>query len=195
VTAASPAHHDLVVVRHGETDWSRSGRHTGRTDLPLDDEGRAQAEHLGAALARWRSALVLSSPLARALDTCWLAGFGDDVTVDDDLMEWDYGDYEGRKTVDIRAENPRWSLWVDGVPNGESAIDVGARADRVIARCRAAECDVVAFSHSHMLRVLAARWTGLPPETGRVIVLGAASIGVLGWEREQPVIDRWNVSG
>jgi probable phosphoglycerate mutase len=189
------ARHCVVVVRHGDTDWSRSGRHTGRTDIPLDADGRARAAQLRDTLAAYRGAAVLSSPLSRALDTCRLAGFGgaDGVDTDDDLMEWDYGAYEGRTTVDIHAERPEWSLWDDGVPAGETAVDVGTRADRVIARCRAVQRDVVVFSHSHFLRVFAARWTGLPPDAGRVIVLGAAAFGVLGWEREQPVIDHWNV--
>jgi probable phosphoglycerate mutase len=184
----------LVVVRHGETEWSRTGRHTGRTDVPLDDNGRAQAARLGPLLAPWRGALVLVSPLSRALDTCRLAGFGDAAEVDDDLIEWDYGAYEGRRTVDIRAERPDWSLFDDGVPDGETAADVGARVDRVIARCRAAPRDVVAFAHSHVLRVLAARWANFAPDAARAIVLGAAATGVLGWEREQPVIECWNVS-
>ena len=183
----------VVVVRHGQTEWSRAGRHTGRTDIPLDDDGCAQAARLAGPLAAWPGALVLSSPLSRALDTCRIAGFGDSAEIDDDLMEWDYGDYEGRTTVDIRAERPGWSLFDDGVPNGETAADVGARADRVVARCRAAERDVIVFSHSHLLRVLAARWVGLPPDGGRGVVLGAAALGVLAWEREQPVIEEWNV--
>jgi probable phosphoglycerate mutase len=183
----------VVVVRHGDTEWSRTGKHTGRTDIPLDDDGRARAAQLHDVLGDYRDAVVMSSPLARALDTCRLAGFAEHVHTDDDLMEWDYGAYEGRTTVDIHAERPEWSLWRDGVPNGETAADVGIRADRVIARCRAAHRDVVVFSHSHFLRVFAARWTGLPPDAGRVIVLGAAAFGVLGWEREQPVIDHWNL--
>ncbi len=184
--------HDVVVVRHGETEWSRTGRHTGRTDMPLAGTGREQAVTLRATLAAHHEALVLSSPLSRALDTCRIAGFGERVEIDDDLMEWDYGAYEGRTTADIRAERPGWSLWDDGVPGGETVREVGARADRVAARCRAAGREVVLFSHSHFLRVLAARWVGLAPDAGRVVVLDAAAFGVLGSEREQPVIERWN---
>jgi len=187
-------HFRLVVVRHGETEWSRTGQHTGRTDLPLDDAGRAQAARLGPLLASWHDALVLASPLSRALDTCRLAGFGDTAEVDDDLVEWDYGAYEGRTTVDIRAERPNWSLFDDGVPGGETAADVAARADRVIARVRAAGRDVVVFSHSHLLRVLAVRWAGFAPDDARGIVLGPAAVGVLSWERAQPVIERWNLT-
>lgn len=183
----------VIVVRHGETEWSRSGRHTGRTDVPLEPSGIEQATAVGRCLAELRPTLVLSSPLARALHTCRLAGFGERVEITDDLLEWDYGEYEGRTTDEIRRERPGWTLWADGVPAGESAADVGRRVDRVIARARSVEGDTLCMAHGHVLRVLAARWVGLPPVGGRLWVLGAGSLGVLGWERETPVTSRWNV--
>jgi broad specificity phosphatase PhoE len=183
----------LFVVRHGETEWSRSGQHTGRTDVPLTDAGRERARDI-ANLLRGRSfALVLSSPFSRAHDTASLAGFPDAV-IDDDLREWDYGDYEGRKTVDIREERPGWFLWDDGVPNGETADEVGARADRVIARVRDVDGDVLVFAHGHYLRILAARWLGQPPGFGRHLVLSPATFSILGYEREAPALETWNAS-
>lgn len=182
----------LVLVRHGETEWSLSGRHTGVTDIPLTDEGRRHAEALGARLARWRFSLVLTSPLSRATETCGLAGLGDRAQTTDDLREWDYGDYEGRRTTDIRQERPGWDLWTDGVPNGETLASVGARADRVVERAGAARGDVALFAHGHVLRVLGARWIGLPPAGGRLLALTTASVSVLGWERETAVIEGWN---
>ncbi len=183
-----------VLVRHGETEWSVSGQHTGRTDIPLTDEGRRRARALGARLSAWQFARVLSSPLARALDTCRLAGLGEAVEVTDDLREWDYGEYEGRRTLDIRKERPGWTLWVDGVPGGETVDDVGRRADRVIEAVHGGGGDVALFAHGHVLRVLAARWIGLPADHGRLLALSTASISVLGWERETAVIERWNES-
>jgi len=182
----------VVLVRHGQTEWSVSGQHTGGTDIPLTDEGERQAEALGARLRSWRFALVLTSPLARALDTCRLAGAVGDAEVSDDLREWEYGDYEGRRTADVREERPGWDLWVDGAPNGETVDEVGRRADRVIERARAVDGDVVLFAHGHLLRVLAARWIGLPAADGRLLALATASMSVLGWERETAVIERWN---
>lgn len=182
----------VVLVRHGQTEWSLSGQHTGGTDIPLTGEGERQAEELGARLGAWRFELVLTSPLARAIDTCRMAGAVAAAEVTDDLREWRYGDYEGRRTADIREERPGWDLWVDGVPNGETVDDVGRRADRVIERARAAAGDVALFAHGHVLRVLAARWVGLPPADGRLLALGTASVSVLGWERETAVIERWN---
>ncbi len=182
----------LVVVRHGETEWSETGRHTGRTDVPLLPEGRDQAKRLGAALAAMSFSLVLTSPLSRAADTCALAGFGDRAEATDDLLEWDYGDFEGRTTTEIRQEWPGWSLWTDGVPGGETAASVGRRADRVIERARAEDGETLCFAHGHVLRVLAARWVGLPPVGARLLAFGPGSLGVLGWEREVPVIERWN---
>ena len=186
--------HEVVLVRHGQTEWSVSGQHTGTTDIPLTGQGRVQAEALGARLAGWRFERVLSSPLARALDTCRLAGMGDRVEITDDLREWDYGEYEGRRTVDIREERPGWGLWADGVPGGETVEEVGRRADRVIEAARNAPGDVALFAHGHVLRVLAARWVGLPPDHGRLLALSTASISVLGWERENAVVERWNES-
>ena len=182
----------LVLVRHGETEWSKSGQHTGRTDIPLTDQGRDEAVHVRDRLEGWTFARVLSSPLSRALDTARLAGFGDDVETVDDLLEWDYGEYEGRTTADIRAGRPRWSLWADGTPGGESAADVGSRVDAIIKELRDLEGDVLLFAHGHLLRVLAARWLGLTPADGRLFALDPASISILGYERETSVIDLWN---
>jgi probable phosphoglycerate mutase len=178
-------------VRHGATEWSRAGRHTGRTDLPLLPEGRLGAQELGRRVAGHGFALVLTSPLLRARQTCGIAGF-EGAEVCDDLREWEYGEYEGMTTDEIRAARPGWSLWRDGVPGGETADDVGVRADRVIAVVRAAQGDVLAFAHAHVLRVVAARWVGLSPSAGGLFTLAPASISVLGWEREVPVVARWN---
>ena len=186
---------DVWLVRHGETEWSAAGRHTGRTDVPLLPRGMAEARAAG----RWLSrvvpdpALVLTSPLSRAAETCRQAGLGDRAVVCADLVEWDYGEYEGETTDQIRARRPGWTLWADGVPGGESAADVGRRADRVIGRARGAGGDVVLFSHGHFLRVVAARWVGLPPTGGRLLSLGPGAVCALGWEREAPVVSRWNV--
>lgn len=181
----------LIAVRHGETEWSLAGRHTGRTDVPLTDVGRARAEQLGDALRGQAFALVLTSPLSRARDTAALAGFPDAI-VDDDLREWDYGDYEGRTTLDIREERPGWFLWDDGVPSGESIADIATRADRVIERARAIDGDVLVFAHGHILRVLAARWLDQDPGFGRHLVLSPATLSILGHEREAPALETWN---
>ena len=189
-----PAERQLWLVRHGETEWARLGRHTGRTDIPLTDLGREQAVALGRALAGHPFALVLSSPLSRASDTARLAGFGDAAEIDPDLAEWDYGDLEGRLTMDIRSDLPDWSIWAGPWPGGETADEVARRADRVLARCldpRVAG-DVLLFSHGHLLRVLAARWLRLPPASGGLFALATATVSILGWEREQPVIETWN---
>jgi broad specificity phosphatase PhoE len=183
---------EVILIRHGETEWSRSGKHTGRTDIPLTEEGRRESAAVGAALRGRQFALVLVSPLSRALESCHLAGVGDVARVRDDLREWDYGEHEGRTTPEIREERPGWTLWSDGVPGGETAADVGARADRVIAELRAIAGDTAVFAHGHFLRVLAARWLGLEPENGRSFALDPATISVLGYERETPVIRRWN---
>jgi broad specificity phosphatase PhoE len=187
-----PGRFEVVLVRHGETAWSLSGRHTGRTDVPLTAEGRRQAKLISSRFTERSFAQVLTSPLSRAADTCDIAGFSGVSEKTDDLLEWDYGDYDGRRTVDIRRERPGWSLWTDGVPNGEAAEEVARRADRVIAAVRAARGDVALFAHGHLLRVLAARWLGAAPQEGRRFALGPATLSVLGWEREVPVIARWN---
>ncbi|HXN01865.1 MAG TPA: histidine phosphatase family protein [Candidatus Dormibacteraeota bacterium] len=184
---------NVVLVRHGETEWSRDGRHTGRTDIPLTEEGRRQAAELTATLGARQFALVLSSPLQRALETCRLAGYGARALVRPELMEWDYGRYEGRTSRQIVAENPGWSLWRDGGPDGETPADVGRRVDRVIAEVRRVAGDVLIFAHGHVLRVLAARWLGEPPGGGRHYALQTAALSVLGYEHEDPVISRWNL--
>lgn len=181
---------EVVLARHGETEWNLTLQHTGRTDIPLTDEGRRQAEGLAEALRGRSFALVLTSPLARASETARLAGFAD-AEPRDELMEWDYGDYEGRKTVDIRKERPGWTVW-EGVPNGESPEQVGGRADRAVEEIRGVDGDVLVFSHGHFLRVLAARWVGLPAREGRVLALDSAALSVLGYEREQSVVRLWN---
>jgi broad specificity phosphatase PhoE len=183
---------DVWLVRHGETEWSRSGRHTGTTDISLTDAGRDAARELGRALRAPTFTHVLSSPLRRALDTRALAGFEDSVEVVEDLREWDYGDYEGRTTAEIRVERPGWTIWRDGCPGGESAADVGARADRVVGTLTSYDGPIAVFAHGHLLRVLSARWIGLPPGSGALLALDTATISVLGWEREQAVIRRWN---
>jgi probable phosphoglycerate mutase len=177
-------------VRHGETDWSRTHRHTGRTDVPLTDAGRREAERLRAWLAGRRFALVLTSPLRRAAETALLAGFPDAERCDD-LVEWDYGRYEGLTTAEIRRDVPGWSVFRDGVPDGESAEAIGARADAVIARAAAAGGDALLFAHAHLLRVLTARWLGLDPREGRRFVLGTTRAGVLGFERETRALLQW----
>jgi len=185
----------LHVVRHGETDWSRSGRHTGRTDLPLTERGERDAVRLLGRLQGMTFARVLTSPLQRAARTCELAGFGGVAERDRDLVEWDYGRYDGRRTSEIRAERPGWNLFRDGCPDGEMPEQVGARADRVVGRVRAIPGDVLIFSSGHFLRVLAARWLGLEAAAGRHLVLGTAGLGALGYEhdRSEPVILLWNV--
>jgi broad specificity phosphatase PhoE len=183
---------EVVLVRHGETEWSRDGKHTGNTDVPLTDGGRKHAEVVGKALRRLEFARVLTSPLARAAETARVAGFGDRAEERDELREWDYGEYEGRTTPEIREERPGWTLWRDGVPGGESAAEVAERVDRLLAELRSGEGEVLAFSHGHLLRVLAARWIGLGPESGSRFALDPATISVLGHERETPVIRVWN---
>ncbi len=183
---------EVVLVRHGQTEWSRDLRHTGRTDVPLTDEGRAQAERLRDPLRDWTFNRVLASPLSRALDTCRLAGFGDSAELSDALLEWDYGDYEGETTPQISEQRPGWNLWRDGCPGGEASADVGARVDPLISELKASDGDVLVFAHGHLLRVLAARWLELPPEAGANFWLATATISVLGFERETPAVRRWN---
>lgn len=186
---------EVWLIRHGETAWSRDGKHTGRTDVPLTAAGEAAARALGRVLAGHEFARVLTSPLARARHTCELAGLGADAEVLDDLREWDYGDDEGRTTPEIRRERPGWTLWRDGVRNGERAADVAARCDRVVAALRAVDGDTAVFAHGHVLRVLAARWLGQSPLDGRCFALSTASLSVLGYERETPVLLGWNDTG
>jgi len=183
---------EVLLVRHGETEWSRSGQHTSRTDIPLIEEGRERALELGRRLAERRFSLILSSPLRRAYDTAKLAGLADDAEVTDDLVEFGYGEYEGRTTPEIREERPGWNLWTDGSPGGEDLADASARADRVIERALAADGDVAMFGHGHILRIVGARWVGLPPETAAVLALSTAALCILGFERERRVIWLWN---
>jgi broad specificity phosphatase PhoE len=186
---------EIVLIRHGETEWSRDGRHTGRTDIPLTDAGRRQAELVGEWLAGRAFARVLTSPLGRALETCRLAGFGDRAEPREELLEWDYGEYEGLTTPQIRERRPDWYLWRDGCPGGESAADVGRRVDGLVAELREADADAAVFAHGHVLRVLTARWLGLGPEKGALFALATATLSALGWERETAVIRVWNARG
>jgi len=182
----------VVLVRHGETEWSRTARHTGRSDVPLDPEGEAQAARLGPRLREWRFAAVLCSPLRRAWRTCELAGLADAALPDPEIQEWDYGSYEGRTADEIRGERPGWVIWVDGVVGGESLGDVGRRADSVIERVRRVEGDVALFAHGHFLRIMASRWCLLPPVAGERLALSPASLSVLGYERDNPVVWLWD---
>jgi broad specificity phosphatase PhoE len=182
----------IALVRHAQTEWSISGQHTGLTDIPLTQEGRAYARTLREPLGSRRFALVLVSPSRRARETCELCGLDADAQVREDLHEWDYGDYEGLTTEQIHAQRPDWVLWRDGCPAGESAADVGARADRVIAECEGIAGDVAVFSHGHMLRVLGARWIDLAPGEGARLALSAGALCELAWERRTRVITRWN---
>jgi broad specificity phosphatase PhoE len=185
---------NLFLIRHGETEWSRSGRHTGRTDLPLTDEGRRAASWLGKALQGYQLR-AWTSPLQRAQETALLAGFSS-AEVDDDLREWDYGVYEGRTTLDIRREVPEWSVWLSPIIDGESLDDVADRARRVISRVTETSTGNVAlFAHGHLLRILAACWIGLPPVNGRYFALETATISQLGYERQTRVIRRWSIPG
>jgi probable phosphoglycerate mutase len=188
------AHPELWLARHGQTDWSSAGKHTGRTDIPLNADGRAAAQKLGTILAGHDFELVLTSPLARARETCELAGFGESAEIDADLREWDYGDYEGLTTVQIREHRPGWTVFADGCPGGETLDAVAARADHVIERVRRVEGNALVFGHGHALRILAARWIDLEPAAGAHLALETATVSLLGWERETPAISRWNVS-
>jgi len=192
--AASVALPVVVLARHGETAWTLSGQHTGRTDLGLTARGESQARALAERLRDRAFARVFTSPLQRALRTCALAGFESRAEVDPDLVEWDYGRYEGRRTAEILAERPGWQVFRDGCPGGESPTDVATRADRVVGRVRAVGGNVLLFSSAHFLRMVAARWVGLPPAAGAYFVLGTASVSVLGWEHDlsEPVVRQWN---
>lgn len=189
-----PAPPQLVLVRHGETEWSRDGRHTGRTDLELTEKGRAEAARAASVLSGRSFERVLSSPLRRALETCRLAGFGDRVETRDELLEWDYGEYEGRRTDEIREERPGWVPWRDGCPGGERAEEVGARADRLLGELDGATGEVAIFGHGHMLRVLTARWLDLEPAAGARFVLDTGTLSVLGSEHEWHAIRTWNAA-
>ena len=182
------------LARHGETAWTLTGQHTGRTDIPLTERGESNARRLGERLKRLTFARVFTSPLRRAVRTCELAGFAALATVDPDLVEWNYGEYEGRRTAEIRLERPDWQLFRDGCPGGEMPDEVGVRADRMVSRVRAVQGDVLLFSSGHFLRVLAARWLGLEPGAGRFFLLSTASLSALGYEhnQSQPVIRLWN---
>jgi probable phosphoglycerate mutase len=184
----------IYLARHGETAWTLTGQHTGLTDLPLTERGERNAMRLGQRLAGSVFAKVLTSPLKRAVQTCELAGFGTVAEVDPDLVEWNYGDYEGLRTAEIHAVRPSWQLFRDGCPNGESPQDVGARADRVVSRVRAFKGDVLIFSSGHFLRVLAARWLGLEPFAGKFFMLDTASLSALSYEHDlsSPAIQFWN---
>jgi probable phosphoglycerate mutase len=182
---------DIVLVRHGETEWSTSGRHTSYTDVALTERGREQAAALAPRLLGRQFTIVLTSPRQRAIDTCAYAGLGDRAEVTDDLAEWDYGEYEGRTTVEIRRAVPDWTIFTHGAPGGESAARVGARADRVLARASGA-ASAALFSHGHFLRVLGARWIGLAPDDGRLLGLDVATLCVLGHEHGERVLREWN---
>ena len=182
---------ELYLCRHGETAWSLSGQHTGKTDIPLTDNGKKQAALLGKYLGKIHFEAVFSSPRIRALETCKGAGFHD-VTIDPDLQEWDYGDYEGLTSAEIKKLNPHWHLFTDGAPGGELPQEAGKRADRILQKLRAKKGPVLIFSHGHFSRVLAARWVGLNVNEARIFVLSPASTSILGFEREEPVIKLWN---
>ena len=183
---------EIVVIRHGETEWSAAGRHTSRTDLPLTESGRRRAGALAGQLSEWSFSLVLTSPLRRAIETCRIAGFEAQAQVCADLREWDYGDYEGLTTQEIRERDPQWQLWRDGCPGGERPEQVGARADCALQHLRCAGGDAVAFAHGHILRVVGARWLAMAPAAGARFALNAGAVSVLGFERETEVLQRWN---
>lgn len=184
---------DVYLIRHGETEWSLSGQHTGITDLPLTAKGREVAKLLVPVLAKENFAIVLTSPLQRARDTCELAGLGDHAEIDRDLMEWNYGEYEGLTPRQIHAKAPGWMIFSDGCPGGESPEQIGARVDRLIARVRDLEGHVALFSHGHVFRVFAARWLGLPATAGRHFLLSTATLSILSYYRDIPAVKRWNV--
>jgi len=182
----------LFAIRHGETAWSLSGQHTGTTDIPLTDNGRRQAEQMRPVLAQQAFGLVLCSPMQRARETCTLAGLGDKAVVDADLAEWNYGDYEGLTTIQIHEAAPGWLIFRDGCPGGETPDEVGRRADRIVARAREADGDVVLFAHGHILRALAARWLGMPVSAGQHFMLNTSTLSVLTFYRGIPAVETWN---
>ena len=182
----------VYLIRHGETEWAKDGRHTGRTDIPLTDKGREQAGFLLPIFDEVKFSHVLSSPLRRAVETAKLAGVGSRLELDDDLMEWHYGDYEGLTTTQIRELAPGWTIFSQGSPNGETIDQVAQRADRIVAKLRSINGNVAIFSHGHFLRVLVCRWVGLPAEYGRHFLLGTSTLSILGYEHETPAISTWN---
>jgi broad specificity phosphatase PhoE len=186
--------HEICLIRHGETEWSLSGAHTSRTDLPLTSVGCEKAAEMGRYLANRPFALVLTSPLLRARETCRLAGYGDQAQIEPNLHEWDYGDYEGLTTAQIQQQRPGWNLWRDGTLNGETIDQAAARTQAVISRALDAAGDVALFAHGHILRILGACWIGLPPNSGRLLALSTATLSTLGYERETRVITSWNLS-
>lgn len=184
--------HQVFLVRHGETEWSLNGRHTGITDIPLTEHGKQVARSLAPILAKEKFMLVLTSPLQRALETCRLAGFEDKATIEPDLMEWNYGRYEGLTPSQIHATAPGWLLFRDGAPDGEQPAEIGSRVDRVIEKARAVTGDVIVFAHGHVLRVFAARWLGYAPSEGQRFLLDTATMNILSYYRGSPAIKRWN---
>ncbi len=186
------AGHEIYLARHGETEWSLSGRHTGKTDVPLTDNGRRHAEALGARLRGCDFAAVLTSPLERARETCRLAGFGDRCVERPDLVEWDYGEYEGMTTPQIRESVPGWTIWTHDTPGGETLTQVGARCDALIEELLEVDGDVALFAHGHILRVLGTRWIDLPPDHAARLALSTGTLSILAWEREQRVLELWN---
>lgn len=185
-------HQHVYLVRHGETEWTQSRQHTGLTDIPLTDEGRLQVEWVKACLKDKKFKKIFCSPLQRAAETCKIAGYLKDAEMDDDLVEWNYGDYEGKTTAEIREIAPKWTIFTKGAPNGESVGDISTRAQRVISRVRDVSGDVLIFSSGHFLRALAAKWLHLPISEARLLLLSTASLSCLGYERENPVIISWN---
>lgn len=183
---------EILLARHGETEWSVSGQHTGLTDIPLTDPGRRQAEALGERLRDHTVETVLTSPLSRASETCRIAGFGDRCAERSELVEWRYGDYEGLTTAQIRESDPGWTVWTHPTPGAETPAEVGARVDAVIEELAESEADAAVFAHGHVLRVLGARWIGLAAEGGAMLALSPATLSILGWERERRVIKLWN---
>ena len=183
---------EIYLLRHGETEWSLNGRHTGVTDIPLTENGRRIARLLQPILAKEKFALVLTSPLQRARETCELAGLAAVATVDRDLMEWNYGEYEGLTTEEIRKTNPNWSVFRDGCPGGESPVEIGARADKIVTKIRTVDGNVALFAHGHILRVLGARWIYLAANYGENFLLDTATLNVLGYYRESPAFKIWN---
>ena len=186
------AENTIALIRHGQTAWSISGKHTGLTDIPLTDLGQQQADALGEMLNGEKFARVIASPLVRAWETMERAGYAADAEANTDVLEWDYGVYEGLRTDDIRLTIPNWSVWTHPIWNGESVEEVGLRADRIIALSEAADGPIAVFAHGHFLRILAARWVGLPAEGGKNLSLGTATVSTLGWERDNHVIQMWN---